>query len=65
MTVEKYYYRVSEEGSSLSFIKKVVQLDYPDNGFKSKKLTSPGQDIGRQAGTNYNSSVRWRWERFT
>ena len=33
-------------------IKKVVQLDYPDNGFKSTKLTSPGQDIGRQAGTN-------------
>ena len=57
MTVEKYYYRVSEESSSLLHIKKVVQLDYPDNGFKSTKLTGPGQDIGRQAGTSYDNSV--------
>ena len=35
----------------------MAQLDYPDNGFKSTKLTGPGQDIGRQAGTSYNHSV--------
>ena len=45
------------ESSSLLYIKKVVQLDYPDNGFKSTKLTGPGQDIGRRAGTSCNSSV--------
>ena len=45
------------ESSSLLHIKKVAQLDYPDNGFKSTKLTGPGQDIGRRAGTSYNSSV--------
>ena len=45
------------ESSSLLHIKKVAQLDYPDNGFKSTKLTGPGQDIGRQAGTSYNNSV--------
>ena len=33
-------------------IKKVIQKDYPDNGFKALKLTGPGQDIGRLAGTN-------------
>ena len=35
----------------------MVQLDYPDNGLKSTKLTGPGQDIGRRAGTSYTSSV--------
>ena len=36
----------------IKYIKKVQQMDYPDNGLKSKMLAGPGQDIGRQAGTN-------------
>ena len=35
----------------------MAQLDHPDNGFRSTKLTGPGQDIGRRAGTSYTSSV--------
>ena len=40
----------TRESSSLLYIRKVVQLDYPDNVLKSTKLTGPGHDIGRQAG---------------
>ena len=66
MTLTALHYDDNErESSSLFYIKKVEQLDYPDNGFKSTKLTGPGQDIGRRAGNNYNSSVRWRLEGFT
>ena len=36
----------------IKYIKKVQQMDYPDNGLKSTRLAGPGQDIGRQAGTN-------------
>ena len=63
MTVEKYYYRVSEGNSSLLFIKKVVQLDYPDNGLKSKSFVA--QDRILADGAYYISGVRWRWKGFT
>ena len=37
----------------IEYIKKVVQVDYPDNGLRAE-LTVPGQDISRRAGTNCN-----------
>ena len=38
----------TSESSSLLYMKKVVELDYPDNGLKSTKHTGQGQ-----TGTNY------------
>ena len=43
---------IKREFIFIKYIKKVQQMDYPDNGLKSTRLTGPGQDIGRQAGTN-------------